>query len=176
MSSAVLATAATTDTDVYQIGALIPYASTKQYMVGCNIAYNHSTSQFTPTWLFMNPENNIDLTSNGGDGTTSVYTDSKNLGTAKYALAGTTTALGTNATVSSDSNDSSNTNYFILAGSTASLDSTKTTISCTTKVKYVLSNLNAAATANTYMDGVAEGTNSFFFGATTSGSTHESKL
>ena len=49
-----LQAAPTLDTEKYQVGALIKYDATpKQYVIGCNIAWNNTNNQFTPTWIFM---------------------------------------------------------------------------------------------------------------------------
>ena len=124
----------------------------------------------------MDPDVNIDLAT-GGSGATEVYTSTKNLNAAKYARAGTATANNSEATTTTDTADGTNTTYHILAGSKAKLDTAKTGLTCTTKAKKSgYANLTASNLVGAVIDGIAEGSNEFFFGSTTGGSTHEAKI
>ena len=123
----------------------------------------------------MDPNVNIDLAT-GGSGATSNYNDSKNLNTAKYARAGSATATNSEDTTTTNSADSANTAYHILSGSKAKLDTAKTGITCTTKAKKSgYANLTASNLVAVQLDGLAEGSNKFFFHANI-GTSNEAKL
>ena len=70
--------------------------------------------------------------------------------------------------MTSDQTDSSTGTYHILTYSKAKIDVTKKILSCTIKVKQSgQTNLTSAYEKSIYVDGIAEGSNSFFLGSYT---------